>query len=151
MLAALTAVFGADGALAQFIDVTIDHALTSSTQATFLGCGMSFADYNADGRDDLTFANYLGGLKIFTQSVDGFAETDLGIEFQGEPKAVLWFDYDNDGDQDLLVTVNNAPNKLYCNEGGVFVDCSEEAGIEAASDWLSFGATAGDYDLDGTC
>jgi hypothetical protein len=149
ILAVVPSVFGTNRALAQFIDVTIDHALTSSTQATFLGCGMSFADYNADGLDDLTFANYQGGLKIFTQSDDGFVETDLGIDFQGEPKAVLWFDYDNDGDQDLLVTVNNAPNKLYCNVGGVLMDCSEEAGIEAASDWLSFGATAGDYDLDG--
>ena len=134
---------------AQFVDASLDYLMPSSTQAEFLGGGMSFSDFNSDGLDDLTFSDYQGELKFYQQGEDGLEFVDLGIEFEGEPKGVLWFDYDNDGDQDLMLAVNNAPNKLWCNEDGVFYDCSSFAGIEAATDWMTFGLSAGDYDLDG--
>ena len=146
---ALAVLCGGTAVHGQFVDTSIDHALFASTQATFLGGGMSFADFNSDGLDDLTFTHYEGGLKFFVQGPEGFQETDLGVTFQGEAKGVLWLDYDNDGDQDLLVSNNNGPNKLWCNIDGVLFDCSESSGIEAATDWLSFGLAAADYDLDG--
>ncbi|MDG2426562.1 MAG: hypothetical protein P8M07_08270, partial [Flavobacteriales bacterium] len=39
---------------AQFVDASLEYPMPSSTQAEFLGAGMSFTDFNSDGLDDLT-------------------------------------------------------------------------------------------------
>jgi hypothetical protein len=73
---------------------------------------------------------------------------------------VAFFDYDNDGDQDLLLinsdywpnqlaTVENHPTmKLYQNDGlGRFTDVTEESGL--AVPMYGMGVAVGDYDNDG--
>ena len=55
-------------------------------------------------------------------------------------------DYDNDGDTDLYIT-NFGPNALYRNEGGYFVDATQEAGVGDRR-WSTSSAFL-DYDLDG--
>ena len=97
-----------------------------------------------------------------------FKDRDTGAEFQGyDPSrkdrlgnrigdptgrtlAVLFFDYDNDGDQDLWVADDGDRMHLYRNdspEGAVyFTPVSDEMGINAFGNWMGF--AVGDYDGD---
>ena len=56
-------------------------------------------------------------------------------------------DYDGDGDLDVFVGMNGAPNRLYRNQGGTFTEAAAEAGVADARATRS--AAWGDYDSDG--
>jgi len=57
-------------------------------------------------------------------------------------------DYDGDGDQDVYVANDFAPNNMFRNEGDLeFVDVTEET--NSADIGFGMGATFGDYDHDG--
>jgi imidazolonepropionase-like amidohydrolase len=56
-------------------------------------------------------------------------------------------DYDQDGDVDLYVGFNGAPNRLYRNDRGVFTDVGSSAGVADARATRS--AAWADYDADG--
>jgi hypothetical protein len=56
-------------------------------------------------------------------------------------------DYDRDGDLDLVVGFNGAPNRLYRNDGGTFVDAAADAGVADAR--ATRAIAWGDYDGDG--
>jgi hypothetical protein len=58
-----------------------------------------------------------------------------------------WADTDGDGDADLFVGFNGAPNRLYTNDGGVFRDGAASAGLADAR--ATRAAAWGDYDGDG--
>ncbi|MCE9541092.1 CRTAC1 family protein [Candidatus Kaiserbacteria bacterium] len=60
----------------------------------------------------------------------------------------LWFDYDNDGKQDLYVTHETAIDALYHNNGdGSFTDVTEKAGL--CRKQSTHGIAVGDFDGDG--
>ena len=77
------------------------------------------------------------------------------VELKSSPLAVFrntyqatFSDYDGDGDQDVYVANDFAPNNMFRNEGGLeFVDVTEAA--NAADIGFGMGATFGDYDGDG--
>jgi len=58
-----------------------------------------------------------------------------------------WGDYDGDGDADLFVGFNGAPNRLYRNDGGVLVEVAAAAGVADARPTRA--AAWGDWDADG--
>jgi len=59
-----------------------------------------------------------------------------------------WGDYDQDGDPDLYISNDWAPDNLFRNDGpNGFTDVSAEAGITAYG--FAMGASWGDYDNDG--
>ena len=59
-----------------------------------------------------------------------------------------WADYDGDGDQDVYVANDFAPNNLLRNDGtGIFTDVTDETGT--ADQGFGMGASWGDYDNDG--
>ena len=58
-----------------------------------------------------------------------------------------WADYDNDGDLDLFVGFRGAPDRLYRNDGGVFVDVAPEVGLANVEETRV--AAWGDFDRDG--
>jgi hypothetical protein len=75
-----------------------------------------------------------------------------------EPPGVAIFDYNNDGNMDLLLVNTGTsafnhptrphPHALYRNNGdGTFTDVTEQAGITA--DLFAMGVAIGDYDGDG--
>lgn len=135
---------------AQLIDVS--NALNIYTDHTGgnWGAGVSMADFNNDGKDDLSFAHHTGNLKFYRGTGGGFEEVILDLPvYMKEAKGILWADIDNDGDQDLFVTYRLAPNKMYLNTGGLtFLDISLDCGI-LQNDQRSYGGSFGDYDNDG--
>ena len=59
-----------------------------------------------------------------------------------------WSDYDGDGDQDVYLANDFAPNNLFRNDGGgAFVDVTQATGT--ADIGFGMGASWGDYDHDG--
>jgi hypothetical protein len=58
-----------------------------------------------------------------------------------------WADVDGDGDSDLFVGFNGAPNRLYRNDGGVFTDVAAQAGL--ADERSTRTSAWGDFDGDG--
>ncbi len=118
---------------------------------SFLGGGVSFADFNGDGWDDLTYATDETQRVHFLQNNSGvFNKITLsGIDHDGKAKQVIWVDYDNDGDKDFFVTSIIGQNKLYRNDGAMsFTDVTNSSGI-FLSDLPTYGAAFGDIDNDG--
>jgi VCBS repeat protein/ASPIC/UnbV protein len=58
-----------------------------------------------------------------------------------------WADYDGDGDLDLFVGFNGAPNRLYRNDGGTFRDIAATLGMADAR--ATRAGAWGDFDGDG--
>ena len=126
---------------------------------------------------DLTFREKaeeagVSGSQVKLLGPDGnpilFKDPDTGVEFEGyDPSrkdrfgnrigdpagrtlAVLFFDYDSDGDQDLWVADDGGRMHVYRNDslsGDVsFTPVSDEMGINAFGNWMGF--AVGDYDGD---
>jgi hypothetical protein len=84
----------------------------------------------------------------------GFTDvaSEYGANDSHQGRATVWFDYDNDGDLDLLITVSKGNYTiLYRNDGDTFVDVAEEVGLSAIIGGLSVGDYDNDGDLDILC
>lgn len=113
------------------------------------GAGVSFFDINQDGFDDLTFALGPDGVRCFTNQNGSFEEEILDLPELNDVRQVLWFDYNNDGIMDLLISPFNAPYKLFRNLGDFqFIDVSFEAGLNH-SIAPHCGLAVSDYNKDG--
>jgi hypothetical protein len=136
----------------QFSDMASGSNLDFSFGSGVYGGGVSFADYNNDGWDDLTIATESGKAVRFFKNVSGIFVEDASIIINDgnlETKQIIWVDFDNDDDKDLFLTSKEGTIKLFRNEGNfMFQDISVEAGLTslASSTW---GASFGDYDNDG--
>jgi len=163
-----------DGA---FRDVTAESGLDRNNTRYSFCCGWS--DYNQDGWPDLYVVNDFGRKNLYRNNGDG-TFTDVaaqaGVDDVGAGMSVCWFDYNNDGTQDLYVAnmwsaaglrisaqqafQKVAPeevraqyrkhargNSLLRNSGGKFQDTSASAGVEMGR-W-SWSSDAWDFDHDG--
>ncbi|MEE3258612.1 MAG: VCBS repeat-containing protein, partial [Candidatus Latescibacterota bacterium] len=158
---------GGDG---RFSDVTP----TTNLADPQYGFGVSAADYDADGDQDLFVANY--GPNALYRNDDGvFADLSAATGI-GDPRwgsSAGFLDYDADGDLDLFVanyvrfSLEDNPvckqgqvrsycqpdvydpvtDILYRNDGTAFADITAAAGITLAGRGL--GVAFSDYDLDG--
>ncbi|OGO68434.1 MAG: hypothetical protein A2Z49_08425 [Chloroflexi bacterium RBG_19FT_COMBO_56_12] len=140
--------------LPQFTDATSSTGLTDTADSW----GTSWGDFNSDGYPDLYIGNHHSEPGLLLNSGDAtFTDviTQTALNFRYDRHGVAWGDFDNDGDQDLIVTVGahggigENPKELWRNDGNLnFVNIAEEAGV---SDSLSRGRSAswGDYDRDG--
>ena len=112
----LLALFACHDAWSQsFQDGDVQGDLYTNHVGGYLGHGVSMADFNGDGHDDLTFTQFEGELHLYAGDGQGnFQPINLGVSNTGgEGKCPLWADFDGDGDQDLLITQRLAPNRLY--------------------------------------
>lgn len=73
---------------------------------------------------------------------------DQKRQIVGLSSVVVPFDFDGDGDLDLL-EVGFQSIRLYRNDGGKFVDVTEQSGLRRSTSPLPITAVAGDYDNDG--
>ena len=121
--------------------------------------GAGAGDANGDGIWDLFVSGkernflYLGR---GDGSFDEVAEA-WGLLEPGDGTGSVFFDYDNDGDEDLAVGGEGFMGKdgkpkynrlrLYRNDGDRFTDVSEEMGL--GQYYFSYGLSVLDYDLDG--
>lgn len=142
-----------------FIDFNIQRLLLHKFSQ--YGPGLAVGDVNGDGLDDI----YKGGSsqkagKFFIQQSDGsFESRDLMAESSQdnirEELGLLFFDADNDGDQDLYCVSGGYESnqldsmykdRLFFNEGGNFTPKDE-----SLPDFLSSGSCvkASDFDRDG--
>ena len=86
-----------------------------------------------------------------------FTENALGMGIDHVYKArdltgggAAFFDYDNDGDEDLYVVRGQARDQLYENNGGgTFSKINDDIGLFASVQFNSTGVTTGDIDNDG--
>src|SRR5580700_4458536 len=87
-----------------FRDVTAESGLDRNNTRYSFCCGWS--DYNRDGWPDLYVVNDFGRKNLYRNNGDG-TFTDVaaqaGVEDIGAGMSVCWFDYDNDGAEDLYV------------------------------------------------
>lgn len=140
--------------------------------------GVTMADVNADGLLDIYVCNsgdvagdnkenelYInqGNLQFKEQAAD-YQLNDKGFSTHAS-----FFDYDKDGDLDVYILNNSfqaigsfnlrknerpvrdelGGDKLMQNQGGTFVDVSEEAGIYGSVIGFGLGVTVGDVNNDG--
>lgn len=110
------------------------------------------ADVDADGDVDLYAANLNAQNELYLNDGNGtFTEYTIqsGAVDEQIAMAAVFFDYDNDGLQDLyLVHDNNQPNMLYRNMGSTFfANVAEQAGANIAANGM--GVDVGDINNDG--
>src|SRR6516165_1009556 len=89
---------------ATFRDVTEESGLNRNN-ARFSFC-CAWADYNGDLWPDLYVVNDFGRKNLYRNNGDGtFTDVaaEAGVEDTGAGMSACWFDYDNDGAEDLYV------------------------------------------------
>lgn len=132
-----------------FQNVASDFDISALPQTINFGSGLSFYDFDKDGLDDLSFTMTDDSLVFYRNTGDGFELQPSFVYGDGETKSVIWVDYDNDGDLDLAVAINNGRYKLYNNDGDFnFTDVSFDVGLYGIPERF-YGLSFCDYDKDG--
>jgi hypothetical protein len=135
------------------------------------GMGVDAADYDNDGRIDLFVANIdrerfslyrNDGENVFTDVSDA---TGIGrASYYLSGWGLKFFDYDNDGNQDLFISNGHPddyvetyspnvkwaePPLLFHNDGRTWQNVSAAAGPAFQKNWPARGLAVGDFDNDG--
>ena len=112
------------------------------------GQGISVFDIDENGTDEIIIPSSYDSLWIieFNGEEVSFIRP---IYCDGIAKHALFGDIDNDGDNDLYLTFENAPNRLYRNHGNYqFQDVTGTFGVGTLES-NHYGAAFGDIDNDG--
>jgi len=136
-----------------------EAGVTMSAQTTPPTCGLAFSDYDRDGDADIYSTNCraANNLLNFDRLAGSFVDVAgvNGVDSQQSSQSAIWFDYDNDGWEDLLVVNQKTDfqtgyNLLYHNDAGQgFTDMAQEAGIAGVKGLGSGPAAVADFDNDG--
>lgn len=135
------------GKLASFTPVQPDLFAAPGAQSN------AWADYDNDGDLDLlvTFRNAPTRLYQNTDGIFADVGAAMGLPTDGgDMRGAAWGDYDNDGDVDLYLGYagrNDPRNRLYRNDGNVFTEVGEAAGVDLKG--ITGQTTFVDYDADG--
>ena len=120
------------------------------------GASAAVGDFNNDGLDDVFVTDSDNGKPNFLYRNDGnmkFTEVGVaaGVTGGNDPRSIvadaLWFDYDNDGWQDLLVARFGTPILYHNEKNGKFRDVTAGSGFNKFGNTIA--AMAVDYDGDG--
>lgn len=141
----------------RFVDVT----QSAGFDAAFgNGLGVTTADFDNNGTMDIYVANDGTDNQLWLNQGNGRFENQAmlagaALNADGQAEAgmgVLAADFDQDGDEDLLLTNNTLEtNTLYLNNGrGIFADATNRLGLGGASlPYAGFGLAWADFDHDG--
>ena len=100
--------------------------------------------------NDHTYLNQIGPPNVLLVNRGGHFEIAPGsVSVAGYHNSfqASWADFDLDGDQDLYVANDYAPDQFFRNDDGTFVDITSGSGIDTIG--FAMGASWGDYDGDG--
>lgn len=131
-----------------FTDISAAAGVAAASNGVAAAC----ADVDNDGFLDIYIANFREE-NILYRNNGNMTFTDITQQSrtldQGYAMGITFCDYDNDGDQDLLLAHDgDAGNILYQNDGtGVFTDVASAANVKFAS--MGMGVAFGDYNNDG--
>lgn len=123
-----------------------------------MGMGLATADYDNDGDQDFYISNVSHMVLLENLGDGSFADSaaDAGVDSVGTVGwGNLFFDYDNDGWQDIYLAVSDAMgagseprSPLYRNQqDGTFADMTSTSGVSEPGRTL--GVAAADYNRDG--
>jgi len=136
------------------LDSKLNHIMP---QIASMGAGVSVADFDRDGWQDIYFTNSGEDSRnaLYRNEGDGTFKdiaaevgiSDLNSRDAGVSMGAVWGDYDNDGYEDLFLYRWGRPD-LFHNDGGKrFTRVSEQAGLPK---WINANnALWLDYDRDG--
>jgi len=121
-----------------------------ATDSTTLHPAVSVVDINRDGWDDLYVMTRWQENRLFINQQDGTfvdqaAEYGLNID---RTSCALFADFDNDGDSDVFLGRSYSDSLLMVNEGGKFVDRTQEK-IKQPLPGFVTSISAADYNNDG--
>ena len=141
----------------------------SDSGAPRSGMGVDAADYDNDGWQDLFVANIDQELFSLYQNQKDLTFIDKPGEIGPATRllsgwGLRFFDYDNDGDPDLILANGHPddmvevqslkvkyrePLLLFENVNGTFKNVTATSGAAFTKDWPARGLSVGDYDNDG--
>ncbi|MEE8146385.1 MAG: FG-GAP-like repeat-containing protein, partial [Longimicrobiales bacterium] len=138
--------------------ITFVHGVTDDSGRLYKpvhydhGSGISIADVDGDGKQDVLFINQVGSNELWRNLGGGRFENITERSGLGRKDAIgvgaAFADTDNDGDPDVYLTSVRGGNVLFENDGsGHFTNITEAAGLEYSGH--SSGALFFDYDRDG--
>lgn len=140
----------------QFKEVTrgLEPSQEDDTDTLFVAYfaqGVSLADFDGDGDLDI-FAprRHSAAVLYANEGSAGFRDVtaEVGLSAPQGVRSVYFFDWDNDGDLDVLLLTANRMF-LFENRDGHFTDISDASGFDRMfTDGLT-GAAVADYDMDG--
>ncbi|MEM1122686.1 MAG: CRTAC1 family protein, partial [Bacteroidota bacterium] len=113
--------------------------------------GMAIGDFDGNGLEDIYISRKGSKNLLYVNRGDfRFEEVSqqYGLDFIGNTTCSLWFDMDNDGDQDLFLGNQFGPNRLFRNDKNTFTDVSFQYGI-AQTVGNVHSVNAMDFDNDG--
>ena len=115
----------------------------------------SWVDFDGDGDLDLFLGMRYTPNRLYRNDGGQFVDVapEVGLADLEDTRAGAWGDYDGDGDPDLYVgypATAGAPNRLYRNDGGSFVDVASGLGVDLVGtarqpSWVDYD---GDGDID---
>jgi hypothetical protein len=117
--------------------------------------GSSWGDLDGDGYPDLFVSNHWNRTSMYLNKRDGtFADVSRQtFQWIWTPRADThggsWFDFDNDGDQDLFVATGiGNPDQFFLNDGGALVNVTSQLNASSRT-WGGRLPVWMDYDNDG--
>lgn len=123
---------GSVHAAIQFEEVTATAGLLRSGESF----GASWGDLNGDGYPDLAVSNHRERPSLYVNRGNGTFTNHGGFvktwvqKSQADTHGLSWMDFDNDGDQDILVGVGSGnPSQLLVNDFGELVNRTAALGL----------------------
>ena len=114
---------------------------------SYRGISVQCGPRGMPGAEDSLYRNLGGGRFLDVSREAGILN---GSTYYG--LGCVWFDYDDDGDQDIFVANDSCPNFLFRNEGGRFVEVAMATGValgENGNEQDGMGIAVGDVNRDG--